>query len=101
MVDKELRESIEALNKFDHGDDSDVEVQKVSLEVPRTLPSDIKELRKRENLTQQSLAAFLGVSIRTVQGWEIGKSKPNGPARRLIQLLAKNPDLINAINVSG
>ncbi|GHP14532.1 hypothetical protein YK48G_19570 [Lentilactobacillus fungorum] len=36
MVDKELLESNEALNKFDHGDDSEVEVQKVSLEVPQT-----------------------------------------------------------------
>ncbi|PAK85093.1 helix-turn-helix domain-containing protein [Lentilactobacillus parakefiri] len=46
-------------------------------------------------ITQQSLAAYIGVSIRTVQSWEIGRTHPNPAARRLLQLLINNPALLN------
>lgn len=37
---------------------------------------DIKELRKRNNLTQQELADKCGVTLRTVQNWEMGRNVP-------------------------
>jgi transcriptional regulator with XRE-family HTH domain len=36
--------------------------------------SNIAELRKSTGLTQQELAALVGVTIQTVQNWESGKS---------------------------
>lgn len=38
---------------------------------------EIKELRKRYNLTQTKLAQELGVTSRTVQNWEAGKVIPD------------------------
>ncbi len=35
---------------------------------------DIKEHRKKLNLTQQQLADKIDVSVRTVQGWEQNRS---------------------------
>jgi DNA-binding transcriptional regulator YiaG len=48
---------------------------------------DLQEFRRKElDLSQKGLADCLGVSVRTVQGWEIGKSRPMAPIVRLIKL---------------
>lgn len=53
---------------------------------------DIKRIREKElNVSQRVLAESIGVSVRTVQGWELGRSRPIGPARRLLHLMRKVP----------
>jgi DNA-binding transcriptional regulator YiaG len=48
---------------------------------------DLQKFRRNDlDLSQKGLADCLGVSVRTVQGWEIGKSKPMEPIVRLIKL---------------
>jgi DNA-binding transcriptional regulator YiaG len=48
---------------------------------------ELQSFRRDElGLSQKGLADCLGVSVRTVQGWEIGKSKPMTPIVRLIRL---------------
>jgi DNA-binding transcriptional regulator YiaG len=48
---------------------------------------DLQKFRRDElSMSQKGLADCLGVSVRTVQGWEIGKSKPMTPIVRLIKL---------------
>jgi DNA-binding transcriptional regulator YiaG len=43
-------------------------------------PDDIKRIREEElHVSQKILAESPGVSVRTLQGWEIGRSKPIGP----------------------
>lgn len=39
---------------------------------------------------QESFAGLLGVSVRTLQGWEQGRRKPTGPARALLCVIAHN-----------
>ena len=48
----------------------------------------IKEIRMKANMTQKTFAEYLGVSSKTVEAWERGRSKPTGPALRLLNLLA-------------
>jgi DNA-binding transcriptional regulator YiaG len=51
-------------------------------------PRQFQNFRVDElDLTQKGLSDCLGVSTRTVQGWEIGKSKPLAPIIRLMQLM--------------
>ena len=58
----------------------------------------LQEFRKQKlDISQQGLAKCLGVSVRTVQGWEIGKSKPMAPIVRLIKLLKFLPAVRNAL----
>ncbi len=57
-------------------------------------PPDIKLIRKRLNKSQSEFAFMIGVSISTLQNWEQGRRKPDGPARALLQVALKNPDAV-------
>lgn len=47
-------------------------------------PRQVKILREKLGLLQRELAGLLGVSTRTVQGWENGR-RPHGSAARLMR----------------
>jgi putative transcriptional regulator len=55
---------------------------------------DIKEIRNKYNMSQEKFAGMLGVSKRTLAGWEQGRRKPKGPARRLLQVAARHPEAV-------
>ena len=50
----------------------------------------IHEIRIKAQMTQRTFADYLGVSVKTVEAWERGRTHPTGPAFRLITLLAQN-----------
>ena len=56
-----------------------------------------KGIRARAKLTQVEFAARIGVPIETVRNWEQGKRSPRGPARALLKLIEKAPDMAFAI----
>ena len=49
--------------------------------------SQIKRLRVRSKASQSVFAAYLNTSLSTVQKWEQGKKKPNGPSLKLLNLV--------------
>ena len=55
---------------------------------------DVASQRKKLNLTQKSFAKILGVSPRTVEAWESGKSTPTPTAKNLLYLISLDPELI-------
>ena len=55
---------------------------------------DSAELRKSLNMTQKQFSHVLGVSQRTVESWEIGRSTPSPTAKNLLFLIYKNPSLV-------
>jgi putative transcriptional regulator len=50
-------------------------------------PTQIKRLRTRYKASQAVFAAFLNTSPSTVQKWEQGQKKPNGPSLKLLNLV--------------
>jgi putative transcriptional regulator len=54
-------------------------------------------IRARSGLTQAEFAARIGVPLETVRNWEQGKRSPRGPARALLKLIDKAPDVAFAV----
>jgi len=47
----------------------------------------IKRLRMDNKASQAVFAAYLNTSLSTVQKWEQGQKKPNGPSMKLLNLI--------------
>jgi putative transcriptional regulator len=54
-------------------------------------------VRARTKLTQAEFAARIGVPVDTVRNWEQGKRSPRGPARALLKVIDKAPDVAFAV----
>ncbi len=57
-------------------------------------PLDVKAIRARLQKSQREFAQMIGVSIATLQNWEQGRRKPEGPARALLQVALYKPDAV-------
>jgi putative transcriptional regulator len=66
-----------------------------NLTVPPMPAAKIKSLRERVHISQAVLAAVLNTSVSTVQKWEVGDKKPNGPSLKLLSLIERKG--LNAI----
>jgi putative transcriptional regulator len=54
-------------------------------------------VRAQTRLTQAEFAARIGVPIETVRNWEQGKRSPRGPARALLKVIERAPDIAFAV----
>ncbi|MGP8246315.1 MAG: helix-turn-helix domain-containing protein [Bryobacteraceae bacterium] len=57
---------------------------------------DVRKLRARMGLSQTQFAARFGFSLDSIQNWEQGHRQPEGPARTLLVVIAKNPKAVEA-----
>ena len=57
----------------------------------------VKELREKQIITQEELAALLGVSFASINRWETGKHEPTTKIKRKIVELCKE----NSIDLEG
>jgi putative transcriptional regulator len=59
--------------------------------------SPVIEARRKTGLSQSQFAALIGVSVRTLQGWEQGRKQPSGAARTLLAIASTNPKAVLAV----
>lgn len=57
-------------------------------------PPDIKKVRDTLHVSQREFALMIGVSVRTLQNWEQGRRKPEGPAKALLRIASRNPEAV-------
>jgi putative transcriptional regulator len=60
------------------------------------IPDDIDtaRIRKKIKKSQSQFAAYFGVSVRTVQEWEQGRSTPSASARAFLTVIDHEPDAV-------
>src|ERR1035438_8458724 len=66
----------------------DVPVRVTTIHVPVI---DVRSVRRKLRLSQSEFAAKFGFAAATLRNWEQGRSRPDGPARVLLAVLAKHP----------
>ena len=52
---------------------------------------DVRAIRKAADISQSQFAKLIGVNLRTLQNWEQHRTRPTGPARALLKIVASNP----------
>jgi putative transcriptional regulator len=72
-----------------------ITARNATVDPPPLLDSvQIIELRAKMGVSQTVFASALNVSPETVRAWEQGKKTPGGPALRLLEIVAKRPDVV-------
>ena len=64
------------------------------IEVPRP---DVRAIRAQTGLSQAAFARSIGVKKATLLNWEQQRRMPDGPARVLLALIAKEPGIVQRV----
>jgi putative transcriptional regulator len=68
---------------------------------PTITPRQVQLLRKKLQMSQAVFAATLNVSAKLVQSWEQGSRRPGRSEARLIQIIARQPQVISDLFASS
>ena len=55
---------------------------------------DVRVIRSRTGLSQTKFASYIGVKKATLLNWEHRRRRPDGPARVLLALIEKDPEIV-------
>ncbi len=55
---------------------------------------DVKRIRSKLHVSQSEFALMIGVSKATLQNWEQGRRRPDGPAQTLLRVVEKQPQAV-------
>lgn len=86
-----------AFDSIKKGLEEAVEYSKGDLPTAKTfIPKqiDVKDVRHKANMTQESFAAAFGISLGTLRHWERGDRQPRGPALVLLNIINKDPKTV-------
>ena len=86
----DLKEGLQEAIDFEKGNGKAKTTTFMIEPVKKYSNEDIKKIRNRAGMTQAVFANYMGVSVKTVEAWELGRTHPTGPAYRLINILAEN-----------
>ena len=75
-----------------------VSVRITTVHVPEV---NVRQVRRRLKLSQSQFAARFGFAPASVRNWEQGRTRPDGPARILLAVIAKHPEAVqDALHVA-
>jgi len=94
---EKFKQGLQECIDFENGDKTKGRETIRSIPEPQYFPSDITQLRKSLNMTQKGMATVLGVSTRTVEAWETGRSHPKGTATRMLYLIENDNSIVQRL----
>jgi len=83
--------------KRDIGAELLASVRQMKRDELRVVYAPAKAARENTGLSQTQFATLLGVSVRTLQGWEQGRTQPSGAARTLLAIALQSPEALLAV----
>ena len=57
-------------------------------------PIDVREIRRRMNISRQQFAECFRIPVATLRHWENGERRPRGTALILLHVIARNPQAV-------
>lgn len=88
-VGKEIIQGLKEIKAWKRG-----EVKLKTFTVDRPRAADVPAIRRELGLSQDQFALFMGVSVATLRNWEQERREPQGPARTLLLVAAKQPQAV-------
>ena len=88
------REIIQGLEEIKAWKKGKTKLKTYTVDLPRA--ADVSKIRKELGLSQDQFALFMGVSAATLRNWEQRRREPQGPARSLLLVAAKQPRAVRA-----
>ena len=85
-IGKEIIQGLKEIKAWKRGE---ARLKTFTVERPRA--ADVLAIRKELGLSQDQFALFMGVSVATLRNWEQKRREPQGPARSLLLVAAKQP----------
>ena len=85
---EELLESVKQAKAIENGELKPARTFRVN---PKT---DLVKVRGKLGLSQSKFAAVLGISADTLQNWEQGRRSPTGPAKVLLKIATRHPEIL-------
>ena len=85
---EQLTQSLEEAGKIRRGEMKPSRIFKID---PK---NDIVKVRSELGLSQSKFAAMLGISTDTLQNWEQGRREPTGPAKVLLRIAIRHPEVL-------
>lgn len=93
----ELNEGFDALEAARESKKT-LRTHKVLRELPVAVSgAEIVALRIKLNCSRGVFAAYMRINERTLEGWEQGRTKPNGQASLLMRMVEKFPDTLKRL----
>lgn len=85
---KDLSEGLQEAVDYEVGQGSAREETYIIEPVREFTGAEIRKIRMDAGMTQAIFAYYMGVSKKTVEAWEGGRTHPTGPVFRLLAILA-------------
>jgi putative transcriptional regulator len=95
-IGKEIIRGLEEIKAWKRGE---IKLRTSSVELPRA--ADVPGIRKELGMSQGEFALFMGVSPGTLRNWEQERREPQGPARSLLLVAAKQPRAVRAAFIAA
>ena len=89
----DLKKGLEEAISYEKGTGKAEEKTFTILPVKEYDGKEIRDIRMKAGMTQSVFASYMGVSIKTVEAWEGGRSHPTGPVFRLLDILSAGEDV--------
>ena len=91
---KSIKRGLEEAIAFARGG-SDANVHEIDISEP-----DVRVVRARTGLSQAEFARSIGIKKATLLNWEQQRRKPQGPARVLLAMIEKDPEIVRRMLAS-
>lgn len=90
---EDLKEGLEEAIAYEKGYGAGRVKTYMILPVKEYSGKEIRDIRTKAGMTQSVFASYMGVSIKTVEAWEGGRTHPTGPVFRLLDILSKSEEM--------